>query len=137
MIWRQIHWKRTHCSDVWFQSSLVPTHSSHFLVSTELLGPFDRYYPVEQRVEGTSAQNLQHPAHFPLLHLLMAFSSSLGFIKSSEERPGPPGLPVSAAGPSNEKQHKTPNNTSGNEAAGKRSTPLKGQMFPGSSVLDT
>lgn len=25
VIWRELHWKRTHCSDVWYQSSLVPT----------------------------------------------------------------------------------------------------------------
>lgn len=66
---------------------------------------------------GTS-QKLRHRAHFPPLLLLVASSSSLGFIMSSEDRPGSPALPVSAAGPNNEKQRKTPNITLGNEAAG-------------------
>jgi len=69
-------------------------------------------------VEGTSSQKLQRRVHFPPLLLLVASNSSLGFILSSEERPGSPVLPVSAPGPSDEKQPKTPNTTLGNEAVG-------------------
>lgn len=75
-------------------------------------------------MEGTSSRKLQRRVRFPPLLLLVTSNSSLGFIMSSEERPGSlfrrevPVLPVSAAGPSDEKQPKTPNTTLGNEAVG-------------------
>lgn len=84
----------------------------------------------------TSPQNLQHVAHFPPLLLQVVPIGSLGFITSSEERLESPVIPVSAAWPNNEIQHKTPNTASGNEAAGERSNSLKGQRVLMPQILD-
>lgn len=76
----------------------------------------------------TSQNSVVHIARFPILPLQVAPIGSLSLTTSSQERPGPPTLSVSA-GWHNEIQHKIPNITFGNEAARERSNSLKGQRF--------